>query len=119
MTTGSTCRRPNTIGAAIVNYAMSFHRNGSYDDYDDPALDPLPYEGDPYPVIENDPSPPLGIGPYQPVPVIAITSDLGGRVPGLSVGAGLYAPNAAALHGSSGVVVDFSKPRMAAGGSAR
>lgn len=83
-----------TIGAAIVNYAMSFHRNGSYDDYDDPALDPLPYEGDPYPVIENDPSPPLGIGPYQPVPVIAITSDLGGRVPGLSVGAGLYAPNA-------------------------
>jgi chemotaxis protein methyltransferase CheR len=32
---------------------------------------------------------------------------------------GLYAPNAAALHGASGVVVDFSKPRVAAGGSAR
>lgn len=83
-----------TIGASIVNYAMSFHRNGTYDDYDDPNLDPLPYEGQRYPVVENDPSPPLGIGPYQPIPVIAVTSDLGGRVPGLSIGAGLYAPSA-------------------------
>jgi len=80
-----------TIGAAIINYAMSFHRNGSYDN-NDAATEP--YEGQRYPVIENDPSPPLGIGGYQPVPVIAITSDLGDRIPGLTVGAGLYAPNA-------------------------
>jgi long-chain fatty acid transport protein len=83
-----------TIGAAIVNYAMSFQRNGTYDDYDSPRLDPLPYEGMRYPVIENDPSPPLGIGPYQPIPVIAVTSDLGGAVSGLHLGAGLYAPTA-------------------------
>ena len=80
-----------TIGAAIVTYDMSFQRNGTYDPY---AMDPLPYQGDPYPTIENDPSPPLGIGSYQPIPVIAVVSDLGGAVPGLHVGAGLYAPNA-------------------------
>ena len=80
-----------TIGASIITYALSFHRNGTYDMHDQDAE---PYEGQAYPVIENDPSPPLGIGPYQPVPLIAITSDLGGRVPGLSIGGGLYAPNA-------------------------
>jgi long-chain fatty acid transport protein len=80
-----------TIGAAIVNYDMSFQRNGSYEPH---AGDPLSYDGDRYPTIENDPSPPLGIGPYQPIPVIAVVSDLGGAVPGLHVGAGLYAPNA-------------------------
>lgn len=32
---------------------------------------------------------------------------------------GLYAPNPVALHGASGVVVDFAKPRLAVGGSAR
>ncbi|HEX5063084.1 MAG TPA: outer membrane protein transport protein [Kofleriaceae bacterium] len=83
-----------TVGAAIINYAMSFQRNGTYDTYTDPNLDPTPYEGQDYPIVENNPKPPLGIGPYQPIPVIAVTTDLGGRVPGLTVGAGLYAPNA-------------------------
>jgi long-subunit fatty acid transport protein len=80
-----------TIGAAIINYSMSFHRNGTYDTHD---LDAEPFEGQRYPIIENDPNPPLGIGPYQPVPVIAITSDLGGAVPGLTIGGGIFAPNA-------------------------
>jgi long-subunit fatty acid transport protein len=80
-----------TIGAAIINYVMSFQRAGTYDMHD--GADE-PYEGQAYPIVENDPSPPLGIGPYQPVPLIAITSDLGGAVPGLTIGAGLYAPNA-------------------------
>lgn len=83
-----------TIGAAIINYSMSFQRNGTYDSYDDPMLDNAPYEGQRYPTIENDPNPPLGIGSYQPVPVIAVTTDLGRRVPGLVLGAGLFAPNA-------------------------
>ncbi|MCX5743802.1 MAG: outer membrane protein transport protein [Proteobacteria bacterium] len=42
----------------------------------------------------NNPKPPLGIGKMQPVPVIAVISDLGGAVKGLHVAAGIYAPNA-------------------------
>src|ERR1043165_2322068 len=80
-----------TVGAAAINYFMTFQRNGSDDDNPNDAE---PYGGQRYPVVTQDASPPLGIGRYQPVPVIGIVSDLGGRVPNLSVGFGLYAPNA-------------------------
>lgn len=80
-----------TVSAAILSYAMEFQRRGNYEavtgqDY--------PYAGQPYALAKNDPSPPLGLGSYQPVPVIAVISDLGGVVPGLHVGLGFYAPNA-------------------------
>lgn len=80
-----------TLSAAIINYAMSFSRRGTYDTLDGEAV---PYEDMPYPTVRNDVNPPLGIGKYQPVPVFAITSDLGGAVKGLTIGAGVYAPNA-------------------------
>ncbi len=80
-----------TLSMAIINYAMEFTRRGTYDPI---AEEALPYEGQPYPTVKNDPSPPLGIGSYQPVPLIAIVSDLGDAVPGLTLAAGLYAPNA-------------------------
>ncbi len=79
-----------TVSAAIIDYAMSFQRRGTYDDI--PDID-LPYEGTPYPLVRDDAKPPLALGGYQPIPVIAITSDLGKVVPGLTVAAGLYAPN--------------------------
>jgi long-subunit fatty acid transport protein len=79
-----------TLSAAIINYAMSFSRRGSYDPID---TDALPYEDMPYPTVKNDASPPLGIGKYQPIPVIAVVTDLGGAVEGLTVAAGVYAPN--------------------------
>ena len=79
-----------TFGFAAIDYIMSFQRNGTYDTHD---MDAESYEGMRYPTITNDPSPPLGIGSFQPVPVIAIISDLGGAVPNLHVAAGLYAPN--------------------------
>lgn len=78
------------IGAAIINYFMTFQRNGTYDALDNDAQ---PYEGQAYPIVEQDAQPKLGIGRYQPVPVIAVVTDLGGAVPNLNVGAGLYAPN--------------------------
>jgi long-subunit fatty acid transport protein len=80
-----------TISAAIIQYAMEFQRRGTYDAV---ALEDYPYAGQPYALEKNDVSPPLGIGSMQPVPVIAFLTDLGGAVPGLHVGAGLYAPNA-------------------------
>lgn len=80
-----------TIGAATISYFMTFQRNGTYDDN---PMDSESYEGQRYPVVTQDAHPSLGIGRYQPVPVIGIVSDLGGKVPHLSAGFGLYAPNA-------------------------
>lgn len=77
------------IGAAIINYFMTFQRNGTYDQ----GGEPQSFEGQAYPVVEQDAQPELGIGRYQPVPVIAVVTDFGGKVPGLTTGVGLYAPN--------------------------
>ncbi len=86
-TTGTTI----TISMAIIDYAMTFRRRGTYDyiDNDDQA-----WEGAPYPVVADDAKPPLAIGAYQPIPVIAVTTDLGGMIPKLRLAAGIYAPNA-------------------------
>ncbi|MFT3692417.1 MAG: outer membrane protein transport protein [Kofleriaceae bacterium] len=80
-----------TIGIAAIDYYMSFTRAGTYDPIKEEAVS---YAGMHYPTVTNDASPPLGIGGYQPVPVIGIVSDLGNRIPGLHVGLGIYAPNA-------------------------
>jgi hypothetical protein len=79
-----------TISFVAVNYAMTFQRRGTYDAI--PGVD-LPYEGQPYPLVEDASKPALGIGGFQPIPVIAVTSDLGGVVPNLRIGGGIYAPN--------------------------
>lgn len=88
-----------TVSAAIIAYVMQFTRSGTYDAYDQmqtplATADDQSYVGQKYPTIKNTSKPPLGFGSYQPVPVVAITSDLGGAVRGLHVAAGLYAPNA-------------------------
>jgi len=80
-----------TFDIAAWDYSLSFKRNGTYDT--DPA-NPAPWQGQPYPTMTNDPHLKLGVGPFQPVPVIAVTSDLGERVPGLHVAAGIFAPAA-------------------------
>ena len=80
-----------TISAAMIQYAMQFQRRGTYEAAD---MESYPYAGQAYALEKNDPSPPLGIGAIQPVPVVAFLTDLGGRVPGLHLGIGLYAPNA-------------------------
>ncbi|HET9624779.1 MAG TPA: outer membrane protein transport protein [Kofleriaceae bacterium] len=79
-----------TLSAAMLSYAMQFQRRGTYDN----SGEGLPYDGQRYPLEKNDAKPPLGFASVQPVPVIAVISDLGGVVPGLHVGLGLYAPNA-------------------------
>jgi len=82
-----------TVSAAIIRYYMEFSRRGTYDTVLESPPDP--YTGQPYESIENDPKPPTGIGSFQPIPVIAVVANLDklGWVPGLSVAAGLYAPN--------------------------
>jgi long-subunit fatty acid transport protein len=80
-----------TLGIVAIDYLMSFARAGNYDPITEEATS---YAGTPFPKVTNDPKPPLGIGAYQPVPMIGIVSDLNGAVPHLHLGFGIYAPNA-------------------------
>jgi long-subunit fatty acid transport protein len=80
-----------TLSASLIRYSMKFTRSGTYDAISD---DDQPYEGTPYPTIENRPDLPLGVGTFQPIPVIAVVTDLGNRESKLRLAAGLYAPNA-------------------------
>ena len=79
-----------TISATLIKYYMSFTRRGSYDPI---TNEDRPYEGQRYLTVENDPKPPLGIGSFQPLPVIVVSWDLGDRVPGLTTAVGLYTPS--------------------------
>jgi long-subunit fatty acid transport protein len=81
-----------TIGIAAIDYFLSFKRSGNYPDLS--AHESTTYANTPYPTMTNDANAGFGLGGWVPVPVIAIISDLGGAMPGLHVGAGLYAPNA-------------------------
>jgi long-subunit fatty acid transport protein len=89
-----------TIGIAAIDYLMSFQRNGSYDPITE---EDQSYEGQRYPLITNDPHPPLGIGPMQPVPVIAVVSDFGGAIPHFHGAFGLYAPMGYPFRGMNNV----------------
>jgi long-subunit fatty acid transport protein len=80
-----------TIGIAAIDYLMSFQRAGTYDPIKEEATS---YAGTPYPKMTNDPKPPLGLGAFQPVPVIGVVSDLNNAIPHLHAGFGIYAPNA-------------------------
>jgi long-subunit fatty acid transport protein len=82
-----------TFGADFINYALKFSRSGDY-----PATvagaTPASFDGMRFPSMTNSPSPPLGLGSFQPVPLIGIVSDLHKVVKGLHVGFTIYAPNA-------------------------
>jgi long-subunit fatty acid transport protein len=80
-----------TFGIAAIDYYLAFTRAGNYPNITEESTT---YAGTPYPTMTNNAKPPLGFGSFQPVPLIAIVSDLGGLVPNLHVGFGLYAPNA-------------------------
>jgi long-subunit fatty acid transport protein len=79
-----------TVSLALIRYFMQFTRSGTYDDASD---DTQAYEGTKYPTIVNDPKPPLGIGKYQPIPVVALVTDLGGQLKNARIAVGLYAPS--------------------------
>jgi long-subunit fatty acid transport protein len=80
-----------TLSSAIISYSMEFTRRGTYDNIPDADFS---YEGQPFATVKNQAKAPLGFGSYQPVPIVAVVTDLGGRVPNLHVAAGVYAPNA-------------------------
>ncbi len=79
------------VGAALIAYHQTMGRLGFYESTPDADL---PWEGQRMGAVSDDSKPAIGIGPFQAVPVIAVASDLGGKVPGLVVAAGVFAPNA-------------------------
>ncbi|HUH01220.1 MAG TPA: outer membrane protein transport protein [Kofleriaceae bacterium] len=72
------------IGANFVDYDITFTRAGNYET--------PPFDGDPYQPISDQSKPELGIGPFQAVPIIAVSGDIG--VKNLRIGFGLVAPQA-------------------------
>lgn len=79
------------VGASMIAYHQTMARAGVYEDDPDVVL---PWEGQPYRPVSDTSKPAIGIGQFQAVPVIVVSSDLGDKVPGLVVAAGVFAPNA-------------------------
>ncbi len=79
------------IGANLVDYSLEFTRRGTYDDVD---LIDQPWEGEAYAPISDGSKPVIGVGPFQAVPLIAVSTDFGLKVKGLRFGIGLVAPTA-------------------------
>jgi long-subunit fatty acid transport protein len=77
------------VGMSLIDFDLSFQRSGTYDDV---AGRDFAWEGQPYAEVHNDSSPAIGFGPYQLIPMLTISTDLGSRIPGLVVAGGVYAP---------------------------
>ena len=97
------------LGSNLLDYSLSFTRAGAYEDIADADL---PWEGQPYPTVENEGRPAIGIGSMQALPLLAVSSDLKGAVPGLYVGFGVMVPNAYPVRdfGSDYVFEDPNEP---------
>jgi len=97
------------VGVNFLDYSLDFQRRGTYDASDDADL---PWAGDPYPEQHNDATPPVGIGSFQALPLIAVSIDLDEQVKGLHVGAGVYVPNSYPTRdfGSDYVIDDPNTP---------
>lgn len=80
------------VGSSFINYHQTVGRLGTYER--DPDAPALPWDGQPYRSISDESKPAIGIGPFQAVPTIAVSWDLGGRVKGLTAAIGVFAPNA-------------------------
>lgn len=79
------------IGSNFLQYALSVQRTGNYE------VEPQethPWDGQPYPLVEDQSKPPIGFGSFQALPAIAVSSDLGGAVKGLRAGFGIFVPTA-------------------------
>ncbi|HTM22636.1 MAG TPA: outer membrane protein transport protein, partial [Kofleriaceae bacterium] len=77
------------VGANLVDYHVTFDRDGVYEQ---PLGEDLSYAGQEYAPISDESSPKIGLGPFQIVPLIGVSGDVG--VKNLRIGFGLVAPQA-------------------------
>ncbi len=81
------------LGANFLRYSLRYQREGNYEP--GPANeDPLPYEGQPFPEIENDGTAAFGPGSFQALPAFAVSTDLGHPEWPVRFGIGLYSVQA-------------------------
>lgn len=78
------------VGSNWVNYDLSFTRFGRYEASGEPA--PPDYEGQPFPTVELDANPSLGLGNYQLIPTIVVSTDFGMPDLPVRVAFGFFAP---------------------------
>lgn len=76
------------IGGNLLDYRLRFARAGRYEVTDGGES----YVGADYPVVEDDSTPDIGVGPFQAVPIVAVSTDLGRPEWPVRFGAGLLAP---------------------------
>ncbi len=62
-----------TLGVNMVNFDQEFQRAGSYE----ATPDSNPFEGERYPLVRDTSKPSFGLGGYQAIPFIGISTDLG------------------------------------------
>jgi long-subunit fatty acid transport protein len=86
------------IGFSLIDFDLTFDRFGSYDSVTGKAV---PWAGQDYPTVHESSDPPVGLGPFQAIPMFAVSSDLGRRVPGLTIAGGVYVPQSYPLRSVS------------------
>lgn len=79
------------VSSSFVSFNLTVGRYGAYEDVADRSD---PWEGQAYGAVSDTSKPAIGIGEFQAVPLIAVASNLGGKLKGVVIAAGLFAPTA-------------------------
>lgn len=77
-----------TVGVNLVDYSLRYTRAGSYELSGRDEV----WEGQPYPTVENEARPEFGIGRWQALPTLVLSTDLGHPEWPVRVGVGMVAP---------------------------
>ncbi len=78
------------LGANFIDMSLRYQRAGAYENV--PGQE-LPYAGQPFAAVEDASSPAVGIGGFQALPLLVVSTDLGLEIPGLRFGGGFFVPN--------------------------
>lgn len=76
------------LGVNLVDYNLAFTRAGRYE----PADNAGDYVGQPFPTVELDAKPSVGIGNYQAIPSIVVSTDFGHPEWPIRTAFGIFAP---------------------------
>ena len=77
------------VGVNFVDLDLEYQRAGAYD----VTGQGLVYEGQPYPLVADQSTPTLGLGPFQVLPYVGVSTNFGRDLP-VRFGFGIYAPHA-------------------------